>query len=136
MTPGCFRPHGGCFHPPGRRGGRAQVVDRACRVARVGLARDLLNGTRPMKPANESESDLRRAVIGYLEENPEAMDTLEGIAEWWVMRQRIRTSVSTIARVVRRLVDEGLLEELGPRERPRFRLKGSGATTADRKSRH
>jgi hypothetical protein len=89
-----------------------------------------------MPPANENESDLRRAVIGYLDENPEAMDTLEGITEWWVMRQRIRTSVTTVARVVRRLVDEGLLEQLGPRERPRFRLNRSGATNADRSRRH
>ena len=82
-----------------------------------------------MPPANESESDLRRAVVEYLEENPEAMDTLEGIAEWWVMRQRIRTSVSTIERVVRRLVDEGLLEQVGPPQRPRFRLKDPGRRT-------
>jgi len=50
-------------------------------------------------------------------------DTLEGIAEWWVMRQRIRSSVSTVAFVVRQLVEDGLLEEVGPRERPCFRLK-------------
>lgn len=79
-----------------------------------------------MRPASESESDLYRAVVAYLDENPEAMDTLEGIAEWWVMRQRIRTSVSTVARVVRRLVDDGLIEEVGPRERPCFRLSRSG----------
>lgn len=100
------------------------------------MARDLLNGSRPMRPTSESESDLYRAVVGYLDENPEAMDTLEGIAEWWVMRQRIRTSVSTIARVVRQLVDDGLLEQLGPRDRPRFRLNRSGAKDADLTSRH
>ena len=100
------------------------------------MAQDLLNGRRPMARADESESDLYRAVVQYLDENPEAMDTLDGIAEWWVMRQRIRTCVDTIARVVSQLVDEGLLEQLGPRERPRFRLSRSGAGRPDRVSRH
>lgn len=88
-----------------------------------------------MTRADESESDVYSAVVQYLEENPEAMDTLDGIAEWWVMRQRIRTSVDAIARVVERLVGEGLLEEVGPRDRPRFRLASSGAGR-DRASRH
>ena len=74
-----------------------------------------------MPPASQ-ESDLYRAVVAYLAENPEAMDTLEGIAEWWVMRQRIRVSVGTIAGVVRQLVEDGLLEQVGPHDRPRFRL--------------
>lgn len=89
-----------------------------------------------MRPASESESDVYRAVVGYLDENPEAMDTLDGIAEWWVMRQRIRTSVTTVARVVRRLVSEGTLEEVGPRECPRFRLSRGGATGEGGPARH
>lgn len=89
-----------------------------------------------MKRALEADegADLCKALIQYLDENPEAMDTLDGIAEWWVMRQRIRASVTTVACAVRQLVDEGLLEEVGPSERPRFRLKreavrGRGAAT-------
>ena len=89
-----------------------------------------------MRPASESESDLYRAVVAYLDENPDAMDTLEGIAEWWVMRQRIRTSVSTVARVVGQLVEDGLLEEVGPRERPRFRLNRSNVRGGGGVSRH
>jgi len=79
-----------------------------------------------MGPAYDSESDLYRAVVAYVEENPEAMDTLEGIAEWWVARAQARTSVGDVTRVVRRLVDDGWLEEVGSFERPRFRRRRSG----------
>jgi hypothetical protein len=77
----------------------------------------------PKRPAHEAERDLYRAVLEYLEHNPHAVDTLDGIAEWWVMRQRIETSVTTLSRVLRMLVENGLVEELGPVERPRYRLR-------------
>ena len=51
------------------------------------------------------------------------MDTLEGIAEWWLMRQRIRVDVAMLARVIRRLTERGALEELGPPDDPRYRLR-------------
>lgn len=96
-------------------------------TARDALAGALLQGGRPvMAPVSDGDSELYRAVIAYLDEHPEAMDTLEGIAEWWVMRQSIRNTVTNVAFVVRQLVDEGLLEEVGPRERPCFRLRRGG----------
>ncbi|MCC6318278.1 MAG: hypothetical protein IT361_11370 [Gemmatimonadaceae bacterium] len=38
------------------------------------------------------------------------MDTLDGIAEWWILRQRIEIEVRRIARVLDGLVAEGYLE--------------------------
>jgi hypothetical protein len=88
------------------------------------------------RPVNETERDLYRAVLGYLTRNPNAMDTLDGIAEWWVMRQHIHTSVSALSRVLRRLVEDGLVEDIGPVERPRYRLrKRSGAGTRSEENR-
>jgi hypothetical protein len=77
---------------------------------------------------NETERDLYRTVIEYLTKNPDAMDTLDGIAEWWVMRQRIDTSVSSLSRVLRRLIAEGLVEDIGPVEQPRYRLRRSSSS--------
>jgi hypothetical protein len=34
---------------------------------------------------------LVRVILAYLAEHPQAMDTIEGIAEWWVRRQEVRT---------------------------------------------
>jgi hypothetical protein len=88
----------------------------------------------PKRSADETERELYRAVLEYLERNPHAMDTLDGIAEWWVMRQRIHTSVTTLARVLDLLVEHGRVEALGPVENPRYRLRTSrsdGTPTED-----
>jgi hypothetical protein len=59
----------------------------------------------------------------YLAEHPEAMDTIEGIAEWWLMRQRIRVSLDALSRVLGRLTHDGLLEKIGEGENACYRLK-------------
>jgi hypothetical protein len=69
------------------------------------------------------EEELSSAVLGYLAENPRAMDTLEGIAEWWIARHQIRVEVSALARVLRRLTESGLLESTGTGEYTRYSLK-------------
>ena len=33
---------------------------------------------------------MENAIRQYLAEHPGAMDTTEGITEWWLMRQRVR----------------------------------------------
>jgi hypothetical protein len=54
---------------------------------------------------------LRTLILGYLDDHPTAMDTLDGIAEWWVLRQQIETEVRRVSRVLAGLVSDGLLEE-------------------------
>ncbi len=39
--------------------------------------------------------------------NPEAGDTLEGIADWWVARQRRSNVVGVVRSALEHLVDEG-----------------------------
>ena len=48
--------------------------------------------------------------LGYLEEHPYGIDTLEGIAEWWLSRQQIRVTVATVTRVPGCLTERGALE--------------------------
>jgi hypothetical protein len=61
--------------------------------------------------ADQSSDDRVRAlVLGYLEDHPTAMDTLDGIAEWWILRQQIDIEVRRISRVLESLVSEGTLE--------------------------
>ena len=87
------------------------------------LTFDPVNDVPQKRTVNATERDLYNVVLKYLARNPDAMDTLEGIAEWWVMRQRIDTSVSALARVLRRLIEDGLVEEVGSAEEPRYRLR-------------
>jgi len=77
----------------------------------------------PQDSDREHEEELTSAVLRYLAENPRAMDTLEGIAEWWIARQQIRVEVTTLARVLRRLAERGLLEVTGSGEYARYSLK-------------
>jgi hypothetical protein len=63
------------------------------------------------EPGSLGDRDLRALVLGYLDDHPTAMDTLDGIAEWWVLRQHIEIEVRRVSRVLAALVADGLLEE-------------------------
>lgn len=68
------------------------------------------------------ENDVAEAVLGYLAEHPDSSDTLEGIAEWWIMRQQVRVDVTTLAKVLRQLAESCLLEKIEEGDNPRYRL--------------
>jgi hypothetical protein len=68
------------------------------------------------------EAELGAAVIRYLAEHPRAMDNLQGIAEWWIMRQQVQVEAETLARVVQHLVDGGLIEKVDSANGPLYRL--------------
>jgi hypothetical protein len=70
-------------------------------------------------PAAEMED----AVKQYLAEHPEAMDTIEGIAEWWLMRQQIRIEMEALISALNRLTDDGVLERIDSGGEARYRLK-------------
>jgi hypothetical protein len=69
------------------------------------------------------ERQLTDAVLAYLREHPQAMDSLEGIAEWWIDRAQIRTDVTLLAMVLDQLTQEGRLEELGSGDQRLYRLR-------------
>jgi Fe2+ or Zn2+ uptake regulation protein len=71
---------------------------------------------------SQQDQDVAQAILGYLAEHPEAMDTPEGIAGWWLMRQQVRVAVPTIVRVLHQLTERGLLDELGAGDTVRYRL--------------
>ncbi|MBV8901861.1 MAG: hypothetical protein JOY92_17305 [Verrucomicrobia bacterium] len=48
-------------------------------------------------------------VLAYLVEHPQAQDTLEGIAEWWLLEQRIRDAVADVEAALSELVTKGFL---------------------------
>jgi Fe2+ or Zn2+ uptake regulation protein len=71
----------------------------------------------------QEDEEVAEAILGYLAEHPQAMDTVEGIAQWWIMRQQVRVTATTVARVLRELTERGLLQEIGDGEQRRYRLK-------------
>jgi hypothetical protein len=58
----------------------------------------------------------------YLDEHPQAMDTVQGIAEWWVASQQVKVEVESLVKVLQRLVDEGLIERVNSANGPLYRL--------------
>ena len=70
-----------------------------------------------------NDEEMAEYILGYLSEHPQAMDTTEGIAQWWIMRQQVRVNVTKLTRVLKGLAEKGLLEEFGVGEERRYRLK-------------
>jgi len=71
---------------------------------------------------NLHEEEVTDAILEYLAENPRASDTLEGIAEWWIMRQRVRAEIETVAKVLHRLAEAGRLEKVGEGDEALYHL--------------
>ena len=76
-----------------------------------------------MSPENEEDRIVAEAILNYLADCPQAMDTEEGIAEWWLMRQRIKTEVEIVRAVLQQLTKSGQLEKFGTGESVRYTLK-------------
>ena len=67
-----------------------------------------------MPDAHEHDVDnLRRPladeVLDYLVQHPQARDTMEGIAEWWLLEQRIRCAVADVEAALSDLVGNDFL---------------------------
>ncbi|HVQ35982.1 MAG TPA: hypothetical protein VMS31_00520 [Pyrinomonadaceae bacterium] len=59
-----------------------------------------------------SETDrthILSAILEYLLKNPHAQDTLDGIYQWWLPQQRIRTDRATLTGALGELVRRKLI---------------------------
>ena len=65
--------------------------------------------------------EIAREVLGYLIDNPDAQDTLEGIVEWWLLERKIDSRNVKVREALAELIDRGLiLERAGSGSRPRY----------------
>jgi hypothetical protein len=53
---------------------------------------------------------LSSRILDYLQKNPEAGDTLEGIAAWWLEQQRIEHLVEEVAEALELLIKKGAVK--------------------------
>jgi len=58
-----------------------------------------------------SVDEIARAILQYLAGHPDAKDTLEGIAQWWLLKQWTEQRVVDVQQAVSVLVSEGLITE-------------------------
>jgi predicted transcriptional regulator len=59
----------------------------------------------------EKESDMARAILEYLQGHPDAKDTLEGIAQWWLLKEWTERKHHEIETSLADLVSKGLVME-------------------------
>jgi hypothetical protein len=56
-----------------------------------------------------NRSQITRAILDYLSRNPNAQDTLLGIAEWWLPQEQIKANLTILNEVLMELVRKGLI---------------------------
>lgn len=77
----------------------------------------------------KSESPIERQILDYLEANPEAQDTMRGIVEWWILKQRIAESLSEVEAAVANLVTQRrVIAKSGPDGQVSYRLVKKAGT--------
>jgi hypothetical protein len=55
---------------------------------------------------------LSQKILNYLKKHPQAGDTLEGIAMWWLAQQRIDEIVDEVAETLDILIKKGSVQAL------------------------
>jgi len=68
-------------------------------------------GAGRVSRTSENDEGIERLILRYLQEHPDAKDTLEGIAQWWVLRSWTELRVAQVETAVSALLANGLLVE-------------------------
>jgi hypothetical protein len=70
-----------------------------------------------------TKNDISKDILKYLFKHPDANDTLEGIAEWWLWNQKISYEMKRVEAAVNKLVQEGwIIAKQGKNSKVRYRL--------------
>ena len=118
-----FTPHATEFDLAG-----ARMADQAPGGSPVSQDAEPPVATRPGPPADAAAdaevARLAAEVLRYLRRHPGAADTIEGIAEWWLAKQRLEDTLVHVQAAVDRLVTQDLVEANGVAGgRVRYRLR-------------
>jgi hypothetical protein len=58
---------------------------------------------------DQKREQIAGRILDYLQKHPDAGDTLEGIASWWLGLQQIEISVNEVKDALNDLVEEGVI---------------------------
>lgn len=64
-----------------------------------------------MKPSQSNLSPIACDILAYLAEFPRAQDTVEGIMQWWVLRQEIKRMTTMVETGIAELVAQKMVLE-------------------------
>ena len=82
------------------------------------------------KPAKDSKTqsagivDIANDLTEHFFSHPEAGDTVEGIADWWVARQRRSNAMRLIQKALEYLMEEGVVQKRSYGNREIYSSKG------------
>jgi len=78
------------------------------------------------KTINQTTKLLEHDLLSYLLEHPKADDTVEGIVEWWLLRQEVQRRTAMVKEVLKELVRKEFVIETSKRDgRLHYRLNPS-----------
>lgn len=84
---------------------------------------DSRSNTHPSAMCEKGKTQTIQEILAYLAEHPDAQDTLEGIAEWWLLERRIVQCTGEVREALDDLVAQDLLlERKGKDERSHYRI--------------
>lgn len=55
------------------------------------------------------KSDISFEILGYLIEHPDAQDTADGIAQWWILERCVKSQAPLVNEAIDYLVERGLI---------------------------
>lgn len=58
---------------------------------------------------NNWQEELPTMILNYLQKNPDAGDTLEGITKWWIGLEKIDLTVEEVVNALGNLMKKGLV---------------------------
>lgn len=84
----------------------------ACESQRTALATRQTEHSTVTKRTQSAVDDTASAIERYLFSRPEAVETVDGIARWWLHRQRLEDSLELVQSALDELVHRGVVERL------------------------
>lgn len=86
-----------------------------------------------MKDTDDDLERLAKEIMQYLQTHPSAADTADGIAKWWIWRQRITGMVSNVQSALDQLVEQGYLVTRTVAGEVFYKRRDTGSNQADEK---
>jgi Fe2+ or Zn2+ uptake regulation protein len=67
------------------------------------------SGSVPETKQDEAIVAIAQEISAYLKAHPEAADSLEGVARWWLARQHYEQAINKVKKALEYLVAEGVV---------------------------
>ena len=81
--------------------------------------------------------EIQSEILAHLVAHPDSEETLEGIAEWWLLERSIERRLEEVRTALEGLVAEGLLERRSRAgSTPRYRIRDEAKSEVERRVAH